>query len=307
MSRRPVYALVAAAVVFLAGCSTDDLPLIGKPAARMDGHTISMADYQTRLRLLRDDYNVTRQANPSQYPSLDSADGKKIDLGFQNQAIQDLVDQQLLLDDAKSHGITVGDDDVNKDVDNARKDYEFRASQANQQGNQNPPTFNDYLKKEGVTIDQVREQARARLAEQRLENEQAKRRAQEALDMVKGGKDIADVAKTYSDEKEADRGTELTLKITDLDTGSLAALKASVNNLQVGQTTPDLTKASDGYYIIKLDAKDATNFKIRYILVRAPEPDFYHINQRPQWFADYVTGLEKGAHVQYQVGSLKNP
>jgi parvulin-like peptidyl-prolyl isomerase len=302
-----VYALVAAAVVFLAGCSTDDLPLIGKPAARMDGHTISMADYQTRLRLLRDDYNVTRQANPSQYPSLDSADGKKIDLGFQNQAIQDLVDQQLLLDDAKSHGITVGDDDVNKDVDNARKDYEFRASQANQQGNQNPPTFNDYLKKEGVTIDQVREQARARLAEQRLENEQAKRRAQEALDMVKGGKDIADVAKTYSDEKEADRGTELTLKITDLDTGSLAALKASVNNLQVGQTTPDLTKASDGYYIIKLDAKDATNFKIRYILVRAPEPDFYHINQRPQWFADYVTGLEKGAHVQYQVGSLKNP
>jgi peptidyl-prolyl cis-trans isomerase C/foldase protein PrsA len=302
-----VYALVAAAVVFLAGCSTDDLPLIGKPAARMDGHTISMADYQTRLRLLRDDYNVTRQANPSQYPSLDSTDGKKIDEKFQNQAIQDLVDQQLLLDDAKNHGITVSDDDVNKDVDNARKDYEFRASQANQQGNQNPPTFNDYLKKEGVTIDQVREQARARLAEQRLESEQAKRRAQEALDMIKGGKDIADVAKSYSDEKDADRGTELTLKITDLDTGSLAALKTSVNNLQVGQTTPELTKASDGYYIIKLDARDATNLKIRYILVRAPEPDFYHINQRPQWFADYVTGLEKGAHVKYQVSSLKNP
>jgi len=131
-----------------------------------------MSDYQTRLRLLRDDYNVTRQSNPTQYPALDSTDGKKIDQQFQNQAIKDLVDQGLVLDDAKNHGITVSDDDVNKDVDSARKDYEFRASQANQQGNQNPATFNDYLKKEGVTIDQVREQAdvtddHGRLGEQR--------------------------------------------------------------------------------------------------------------------------------------------
>ncbi|MFY9613803.1 MAG: SurA N-terminal domain-containing protein [Candidatus Dormiibacterota bacterium] len=307
MSRKPVYALVAVAVLSLAGCSADDLPFIGKPAARMDGHTVSMAEYQTRLRLLRDDYNITRQANPSQYPSLDSTDGKKIDQNFQNQAIQDLVDQQLVLDDAKNHGITVSDDDVNKDVDNARRDYEFRANQANQQGSQNPGTFNDYLKKEGVTIDQVREQARARLAEQRLENQQAKRRAQDALDMIKGGKDLVEVAKQYSDEKDADRGTELTVKISDLDTGSLAALKGALTALQVGQTTQELTKASDGFYILKLDAKDATTMKIRYVLVRAPDADFYHINQRPQWFADYVTGLEKNAHVQYQVGSIKNP
>ena len=47
-----------------------------------------------------------------------------------------------------------------------------------------------------------------------------KRRADEALSQLKGGKDIVDVAKTYSDEKDADRGTELTLKLTDLDTGS---------------------------------------------------------------------------------------
>ena len=307
MSRKPVYALVAVAVLTLAGCSTDDLPLIGKPAARIDGSTVSQADYQTRLRLLRDDYNVTRQSNPSQYPALDSTDGKKIDQDFQNQAIKDLADQPLILDDAKNHGITVSDDDVNKDVDNARKDYEFRATQANQQGNQNPATFNDYLKKEGVTIDQVREQARARLAEQRLENQLAKKRGTEALDMIKGGKNIADVAKTYSDEKDADRGTELTLKISDLDTGSLASLKSVLTSLQPGQISQDLTKASDGYYILSMGAKDATTMKIRYVLVSAPDPDFYHINQRPTWFSDYVTGLERAAHLKYLVGALPNP
>ena len=42
------------------------------------------------------------------------------------------------------------------------------------------------------------------------------------------------------------------------------------------------------------------------MLVRAPDPDFYHTNQRPTWFADYVTGLEKAAHVKYSVGGLTN-
>jgi parvulin-like peptidyl-prolyl isomerase len=305
MSRKPVYALVAAAVLTLAGCSTDDLPLIGKPAAKMDGHTISMSDYQTRLKLLRDDYNVSRQNNPSQYPALDSTDGKKIDQQFQNQAIKELVDQQLVLDDAKSHGITVSDDDVNRDVDNARRDYEFRASQSNQQGNQNPPTFNDYLKKEGVTIDQVREQARARLAEQRLEDKQAKKRAEDALSQIKSGKDLGEVAKTYSDEKEDNRGTEIQVKIADLNTGALGALKSALDKLQAGQTTQDLVRVHDGYYIIKMDTRDDTNYKIRYVTVGAPDPYLY--SQRPGWFADYLTGLEKAAHVQYQVGSIKNP
>src|SRR6202011_784647 len=100
-------------------------------------------------------------------------------------------------------------------------------------------------------------------AEQRLENQMAKKRAQDALDQTKAGKDIVDVAKTYSDEKDADRGTELTLKLTDLETGSLAALKTALNNLQPGQTSQELTKASDGFYILKLDAKDATSMKIR--------------------------------------------
>jgi parvulin-like peptidyl-prolyl isomerase len=307
MSPKPVYALAALAVLTVVACSTDDLPVIGKPAAKMDGHTISMTDYQTRLRLLRDDYNVTRQANPNQYPALDTADGKKLDQQFQNQAIKDLVDQQLLLDDAAKKGINVSDDDVNRDVDNARADYESRAGQANAQGNSNPTSFNDYLKKEGVSIDQVRAQARARLAEQRLENLLAKARAIEALAIIKGGKQLTDVAKTYSDEKATDRGTELSIKIADLDNSSLAPLKATLSALQPGQVSQDVTKAQDGYYILQMDARDSTTLKIRYILVLAPDANFYHTNQRAQWFSDYLTGLEKNAHVKYYVSALPNP
>lgn len=272
----------------------------------MDGHTVSMSDYQTRLRLLRDDYNAKRQADTTKYPALDSADGKKLDQALQDEAIKELVDQQLVLDDAAKHDIKVSDDDVNRDVDNARKDYELRAAQSKAQGSANPPAFNDYLKKEGVTIDQVRDQARARLAEQRLANDLGKRRADEALSQLKGGKDIVEVAKTFSDEKDVDRGTELTLKLTDLDTGSLAKVKDALLALQPGQSSDTLTKANDGYYIFKLDAKDQAQLKVRYVLVRAPEPDYYHTNQRPTWFADYVTGLEKAAHVKYSVGGLTN-
>jgi hypothetical protein len=307
MPGKPVYALVAAAVLSLASCTTDDLPLIGKPAARMDGHTISMSDYQTRLRLLRDEYNAKRNKTPSQYPALDSDKGKLNENALAQQAIKDLADQQVILDDAGRHGIAVSDDDVNKDVDNARKDYEFQVSQAKLQGGQSAPTFNDYLKKEGVSIDQVRDQARARLAEQRLENQLAKKRATEALGQIKSGKDLVEVAKTYSDEKGSDRGSELTLRAADLDTGSLAQVKSVLQQLQPGQTSQSLTHANDGFYIFKMDARDGNDLRIRYVLVRAPDPDYYHTDQRPQWFADYVMGLERGAHVHYYVANVPSP
>ncbi|MEA2646776.1 MAG: SurA N-terminal domain [Chloroflexota bacterium] len=307
MSLRPVYALALVGGLALSGCSGPELPFLQKPAAQMDGHAIAMADYDTRLKLLKDDYNTKRKQDPATYPDLNAPEGKTNLEKLENEAIRELVDQVLLVDDAGKHNINVSDDDVNKDVDNARKDYESRAAQQQTQGQPTPPSFNDYLKQAGVTIDQVREQARARLAEQRLENSLGEKRATEALALVKAGTDIVEVAKKYSDEKEADRGAELSVPISGLDAGSLAPVKPVLTTLNPGETNQELTRGTDGFFIFKVTAKDAANIKVRYVFVRAPDAAFYHPDQRPQWFVDYLAELERAAHVKYNVAHLTNP
>ena len=77
------------ALAALSGCSLEDAPLVGKPAASMDGHTISMSDYRLRLKVEQDLYTNTR------------TESQKEDL-----AIRSLVDEQLLASEAASNAMT---------------------------------------------------------------------------------------------------------------------------------------------------------------------------------------------------------
>lgn len=300
MTGRALKGLLVALTVVLGACSTDDLPLIGKPAASLDGHTVSMADYKTRLKLYQDAYKLDQSAQPSPGPSLDSAAGKHTEQQLEDRAVRDLVDEIVIRDDAGKEGIKVTDDDVNAEVDRLRTAYDQQAAQSTSATK--PPTFNQELQREGYSIDRFRDQLRDRFYEQRLENKMANARANNALAQIKGGKDFAEVARTYNDSASGQSNSEFTLGASDFSSID-PKVRPAIDALQPGQLADKVAVGSNGLWIFKLISRDANGVRMMGIFIVAPEISVYRASLRPKWFSDHISGLERAAHVKYNVGS----
>jgi len=283
---RPLTAFSLLAVAFaIAGCSLEDAPLIGHPAATTDGHSISMTDYRQRLKVEDDFYKKTR------------TDAQKQDI-----AIRSLVDEVLIADAAKNKGLTVSDDEVNKEIAFQRTIYErFSALQRAQHPElPAPPAFNTFLRDEGYDVDKLRESVRLILLEQKVQHKQAQNRADAAYREIQAGLPITDAAKKDSDANSGPSGGEETLSSIDQASGD-TRLTPTLNTLQPGDTSK-VVEGVNGFYIIKLLTRTDTAVTADVVYVRAPAPTQYAPKLRPQWFVDFVKGLENNAHVKYNVG-----
>ncbi|GAC1331230.1 MAG: hypothetical protein NVSMB17_09180 [Candidatus Dormibacteria bacterium] len=285
MRRSTVALCLVAAAAALSGCSLQDAPLIGKPAASMDGHTVSMSDYNLRLKVENDLYKNTR------------TDSQK-----QDQAIRSLVDEQLIASEAANKGLTVSDDEVNKEIAFQRDTYKRNSDlyRAQYPTRPPPPDFNQFLRSEGYDVDRLRESVKHILLEQKVEHAQARNRADTAYRALQSGTPIADVAKKYSDLASATSGGQESVDSTHLSTTD-ARLQPALNALQPGETSK-VVEGANGFYIVKLLTRDENGITAIFIFVSAPEPQLYTPKFRPQWFQDFVRGLEDNAHVQYHVG-----
>ena len=225
MLPKPAHGLLLAAVVGLAACSTEDMPIIGMSAATFDGGSIKMSDYRLRLKVLQENYRkLTQSQGEQQYPSIDSPAGRDNETTLETEAVQDLVDAVLVQREAEKYGITVTEDDINKQVDPFRANYDAQAAQQRQQG-ATAPTFNAYLNTLGYSLDRLREQVR--IFEQRLEARTALQHKTSALASLKGGTDIAVVAKKFSDDTaSANAGGALSLATKDV--ASVPQLKPAI-------------------------------------------------------------------------------
>lgn len=302
MPLRPVCGLVLAAVLGLAACSTENVPIIGHGAAGYDGGSVTMADYQLRLKVLQETYRKQTQTSPTQYPSLDTPAGRSNEVVLETEAVQDLVDAALIQRQAQSGNLSVSEDDINKQLDPFRANYDKQASAQRAQGTP-APSFNDYLNTLGYTLDRLREEVRSRIFEQRLEDKMALERKAAATKLLKAGTDIAAVAKLYSDDTaSAPNGGQLALKPADL--ANVVQLKPTIDALQQpGQLAPDFARADDGFYYFKLVSRDATTIKLQYVFIYDPQPALYTNTKREKWFSDSITKWESQAHVKYFVGS----
>ena len=273
------------AVAALSGCSLEDAPLIGKPAASMDGHTISMSDYRVRLKVEQDLYTSTR------------TESQKEDL-----AIHSLVDEQLIASEAASKNLAVGDEEVNAEIKFQQDTYAVNSAAHRQQYPTQPPLpdFNTFLRKEGYDINKLRESVRHILLEQKVEHKQAQNRADTAYRALQSGTAIADVAKQYSDLKSGPSGGEEKVDSTQLATSD-KKLQPAMNTLQPGETSK-VVEGANGFYIVKLLTRDENGITAVFVFISAPQPQLYTPKFRPQWFQDFVKGLEDSAHVQYHVG-----
>ena len=304
MLLKPAYGLALAAVVGLAACSTEDMPVIGKSAATFDGGSIKMSDYRLRLKVLQENYRKQTQSQGEQkFPSIDSPAGRDNETTLETEAVQSLVDAVLVQREAEKYGIGVTEDDSNKQVDPVRANYDVAAAQQRQQG-ATAPTFNAYLNSLGYSLDRLREQVRSRIFEQRLEAKLALQRKAAALAALKSGADIAAVAKKYSDDI-ASVNAASTLSLRTKDIAGVPQLKPAIEALQPGQSSPDFAQADDGYYFFKLTSRDADTTKMQYLYIYDPKPELYSNAKRPKWLVDLIRQREKEAHVKYSVGSHK--
>lgn len=284
--RRSLWALgPIAALIALSGCSLEDAPLIGKPAASMDGHTVSMTDYRLRLKVEEDLYQDKRTTS------------QKEDL-----AIRSLVDEQLIANEAASKGLSVSDDEVNKEIEFQRRTYATNRDLYRQRypTRPAPPDFNTFLRTEGYDVDRLRESVKRILLEQKVEHKQAQNRADTAYRALKSGMPITDVAKRYSDLNSASAGGQVKVDSTQLATTD-ARLQPALNTLQPGETSK-VVEGANGFYIVKLLTRDENGITANIVFIAAPQPELYTPKFRPQWFEDFVKGLEDNAHVQYHVG-----
>ena len=130
-------------------------------------------------------------------------------------------------------------------------------------------------------------------------------RKNSALTALKGGTDIGAVAKQYTDDAaSATSGGGLSIHGKDL--AGVPSLKPSIDALaQPGASSPDFTRADDGFYFFKLVSRDAPTdlIKMQYVYIYDPKPELYSTTRRPKWLMDMITGLGKAAHVKYNVGS----
>jgi predicted chitinase len=302
---RPAHGLLLAAVLGLAACSTDDWPVIGKPAASFDGGSIKMSDYKLRLKVLQENYKKqTASQGEAKFPSLDSPAGRSSETTLETESAQDLVDAVLIQRQAQNRGINITEDDINAQVDPFRKNYDTQAATERAQG-KTTKSFNDYLNSLGYSLDRLREEVRTRLYEQRLEDKLAQARKTAALTAIKSNQDIGAVAKQYSDDV-ASAGSGGGLSIHGKDLVNVPGLKPAIDALQQpGATSADFVRADDGFYYFKLASRDAAAdlIKMQYVYIYDPKPELYSTTRRPKWLIDMIAQIEKQAHVKYNVGS----
>jgi PPIC-type PPIASE domain/SurA N-terminal domain len=145
----------------------------------------------------------------------------------------------------------------------------------------------DALKKQlseaGGSVDQLRDEIRSRINEQRLEDQFASQRAAAILQQLATGVDFATLATQLSDDdtSKAKGGDLGVMTSAQLDQGD-ATFATAVRTAPIGRLLQAPVRDTAGYELIRVDSSGAAGFAVRRILVAAPQT--YTVKERPAWF-----------------------
>ena len=143
------------------------------------------------------------------------------------------------------------------------------------------------LAEAGGSLDQLRDEVRSRLNEQRLEDFFASQRADQVMQRLHAGEDFATLAKDLSDDESTrDRGGDMgVVTAAQLDSGD-KAFAAAVRELKPGAVVSAPVRDDAGYELLRLDRVTPAGFALHRILVAAPRT--YTVKERPDWFLQSV-------------------
>ena len=132
-------ALVAGSLA-TSGCSNKDV------AAKVNGETISLTTLNTQLDQLK-----------KQYPNMfTGADGEGRLLDFKQRLLDNLINQKLIDQAAKSKGINISDADIQKQIDQLKSGFKDETQ------------FEAALKSAGMTLDTLKQQIQQQLVTNKL-------------------------------------------------------------------------------------------------------------------------------------------
>jgi hypothetical protein len=149
----------------------------------------------------------------------------------------------------------------------------------------------DALKKQlseaGGSLEQLRDEIRSRINEQRLEDQFAKQRADAVLQRLVAGEDFATRAKQVSDDDTTrDKGGDMgVLGDTQLDQDGKTFADA-VRALPAAKLATAPVHDQAGSEVLRVDAVSPAGHAVHRILVAAPQT--YTVKERPAWFLQSV-------------------
>jgi foldase protein PrsA len=301
-------ALAAVLVLSLAGCGSD-------VAATVNGQKISKKDIQTQLDQLK-----------AQYPSMfQGTDGKTRADEFYKRLLDQQINEMLVHQEAIKQGIVISDADVQKQIDDLKKNFQTDAA------------FNDALKKNNMTLDKLKQQERSQLESQKLLEKLTKgmtvteaemkayyaknaksvfttkaavhaahiqfdikdqATAQKVLDQLKADPSkFAALAKQYSkDAGSASKGGDLGWPSQPYEQGFQKALDA----LTPGQIGPVLVKTTSpaAFHIVKVIEKRADSIR-PYAQVRDQVRQVLLQQKQADAFQALLDQLKKAAKIDY--------
>ena len=303
--------VMLAGVIGLTGCSNRDA------AAKVNGQVITTTELNTQLDQLKKQY-------PQMFQGSD-AEGRLLD--FKERLLENLVNQDLIAQAAKQKGITVSDDDVNKQIDQLKAGFKDETQ------------FEAALKSAGMTTDSLKSQIQNQLITQKLVEslsasqavtdaeiatyynanksqffqKPAKRAehilfkpsdkatAEKVLKQIQAGADFGALARKYSiDTASASKGGDLGWPTS----AYVPEFQAALDKLSKGQTS-GLVQTPYGWHIIRVtDVRPGTQqslaevkSQIQQIIVQQRRSDAYQT---------FLNNLRKTAKIEILEADLKS-
>lgn len=211
------------------------------PVARADGKFVAYENYLFELRHYKHYYQSQQKLNFNT-----NAQDKEQLAAFKQQARKKVVDDALVRQLAKEHGVSVSDKEVNEQINLVRNQNRL---------GENDKVFEDVLKNYwGWRVDDFRRSLRQQMLAQKLVGKldtDTRKRADNALGELHSGVDFATVAKKYSDDTGTrDSGGEFGFLVERTNRDLTAQTVDTLFSLKPGQVS-DVVNTGYSLEIIK--------------------------------------------------------
>lgn len=309
--------IISAVVVMLAltvvGCGKKDV------VAEVNGEAVKNSEVEAQLAQIK-----------KTYPDLfKGADGKAREADFRNRIIDNLINTILIKQAAVKQGVKVTDKELDGRYSELRRNFA------------NEKAFKEALAKAGLDEAKLREQLRTqaltqglidklakdiKISEAELKRyydqnkeqfkdkagvhawhilfeEKDKDKAKEVLDQVKAGSDFKALARKHSkDPGSASKGGDLGWPTTPY----VPEFQKALDELEPGETYPDIVKTQFGYHIIKVVEKRAERQR-PFKEVKDEIRGLMKQQRQAQAFNDHIEKLRKEAKIERKGQPAETP
>ena len=311
MNRKSLLILLSLIILIfsmIVGCEKETPQVIGE----VNGEKITLEQYNQHYQILKNYYE-------QQFP----IDEKNTDMvnEIKDQSFNELVNQRLVMQQAKKLNIEIAAEQVDKDMENMQAGYEQKAEGGWQKYLQENGFTEKFLREEWTnqrTLLAVQDYVTSdiEVSEEEVENYYNKNRESfkqeagiqishilvetesEALDIIgriKAGDDFSDLARKYSTCNSSQQGGDL--GVVNENTTFVEEFKTVALELEPGQYTSKPVRSQFGYHIIKAGNRAEAGY-LSLEQARAEIESNLLASKKQQAFSEYLEKLKKEAEIK---------